>query len=59
MTDGNGEECLSQWESQGRSLGRRAVVVEARKVPDRVIAIVQPVEATKRKRENSQSVLWE
>ena len=24
------------WESQGKSLGRRAVVVEARKVPDRV-----------------------
>ena len=59
MTDGNGEECLSQWESQGRSLGRRAVVVEARKVPDRVIAIVQPVEAMKKKREDSKSVLWE
>lgn len=60
MTDGNGEECLSQWESQGRPLGRRAVVVEARKVPDRVIAIVQPVEAaTKKKREDSKSVLWE
>lgn len=59
MTDGNGEECLSQWESQGRSLGRRAVVVEARKVPDRVIAIVQPVEALKMKNEDSKSVLWE
>lgn len=59
MTDGNGEECLSHWESQGRSLGRRAVVVEARKVPDRVIAIVQPVEAAKKKREDSKSVLWE
>jgi hypothetical protein len=59
MTDGNGEECLSQWESQGRSLGRRTVVVEARKVPDRVIAIVQPVEAMKKKREDSKSVLWE
>lgn len=43
MTDGDGQECLSQWESQGRCLERRAVVVEARKVPDRVIAIVQPV----------------
>jgi hypothetical protein len=41
----DGEECLSHWASQGRSLGRRAVVVEARKVPDRVIAIVQPVES--------------
>jgi len=43
QSSGDGEECLSHWESQGRSLGRRAVVVEARKVPDRVIAIVQPV----------------
>lgn len=59
MTDGDGEECLSQWESQGKSLGRRAVVVEARKVPDRVIAILQPVEAAKKKREDSNSVLWE
>lgn len=57
VTDGNGEECLSQWESQGRSLGRCAVVVEARKVPGRVIAIVQPVEAMKKKREDSKSVL--
>jgi hypothetical protein len=40
---GDDEECLSHWASQGRSLGRRAVVVEARKVPDRVIAIVQPI----------------
>jgi hypothetical protein len=45
MTDGDGEECLSHWESQGRSLGRCAVVVEARKVSDRVIAIVQPLDA--------------
>lgn len=59
QSSGDGEECLSQWESQGRSLGRRAVVVEARKVPDRVIAIVQPVEAMKKKREDSKSVLWE
>ena len=59
MTDGDGEECFSHWESQGKPLGRRAVVVEARKVPDRVIAIVQPVEAIKKKREDSKSVLWE
>ena len=59
QSSGDGEECLSHWESQGRSLGRRAVVVEARKVPDRVIAIVQPVEALKKKREDSKSVLWE
>lgn len=43
LTDGDGQEDLSQWESQGRSLERCAVVVEARKVPERVIAIVQPV----------------
>jgi len=58
MTDGNGEECLSQWESQGRSLGRRAVVVEARKVPDRVIAIVQPVEAARAKAKSQITGLW-
>ncbi len=58
QADGDGHECLSHWESQGRSLGRRAVVVEARKVPDRVIAIVQPAEA-KKKRDDSKSMLWE
>ena len=58
MTDGSGEECLSQWESQGRSLGRCAVVVEARKVPDRVIAIVQPVEAVMAKTMSQMNGLW-
>ena len=43
--DGDGQEDLSQWESQGKPLEGRAVVVEGRKVADRVIAIVQPVEA--------------
>ena len=43
LTDGDGQEDLSQWESQGRCLESCAVFVEARKVPDRVIAIVQPV----------------
>jgi hypothetical protein len=47
QTDGEDNENLSQWESQGRPLEGRAVVVEARKVPDRVIAIVQPVEAVR------------
>jgi hypothetical protein len=42
LTDGSADENLSQWESQGRSLPSRRVFVEARKVPDRVIAIVQP-----------------
>jgi len=58
MTDGDGEECLSHWESQGRPLGRRAVVVEARKVPDRVIAIVQPVEAVRAKAKSQMNGLW-
>ena len=49
LTDGDGEESLSQWESQGKRLESRAVVVQARKVPDRVIAIVQPVEPVRRK----------
>ncbi|MCZ7647989.1 MAG: hypothetical protein M5U26_22480 [Planctomycetota bacterium] len=43
LTDGDGTENLNQWESRGRNLADCAVVVEARKVPDRVIAIVQPV----------------
>lgn len=51
LTDGEGLEDLSQWESKGRSLECCTVVVEARKVPDRVIAIVQPVEAKKTKRD--------
>ena len=43
MSDGDGKEDLSQWESQGKPLVGRAVFVEGRKVTDRVIAIVQPV----------------
>lgn len=44
MTDGDATEDLSQWESQGRRLESRRVAVQARKVPDRVIAVVQPIE---------------
>ena len=44
QTAGDGQEDLNQWESKGKRLEGRAVVVEARKVADRVIAIVQPVE---------------
>jgi hypothetical protein len=43
-SDGACNEDLCWWESQGKKQPRRAVVVEARKVADRVIAIVQPVE---------------
>lgn len=58
MTDGDGQECLSQWESQGKSLPKRAVVVEGRKVGDRVIAIVQPVEERKRKHRQDRTELF-
>jgi hypothetical protein len=51
LTDDDDNEDLSQWESRGKTLERRAVIVEGRKVADRVIAIVQPVEAVKKKRE--------
>jgi hypothetical protein len=47
QTDGDGNEDLSQWESKGKSLEGRAVVVEGRKVADRVIAIVQPADVAK------------
>lgn len=59
MTSGDGRECLSQWESQGKSLPKRAVVVEGRKVGDRVIAIVQPVEEKRRKRQTIDQPLFE
>lgn len=39
------EENLIDWESSdGKTLEDRAVLVEARKVSDRVVALVQPVE---------------
>jgi hypothetical protein len=55
QTDDDGQEDLDQWESQGKPLEGRAVVVEGRKVSDRVIAIVQPVEAVRGKRGRIQS----
>jgi hypothetical protein len=51
MTDGDGQECMSQWESQGKALPKRAVVVEGWKVADRVFAIVQPVEKKRTKKQ--------
>jgi hypothetical protein len=42
-------EDLSWWESQGKRQDGRAVVVEARRMFDRVIAIVQPVESVRQK----------
>lgn len=58
MTDGDGEECLSKWESQGKSLPKRGVVVEGRKVGDRVIAIVQPVGAKRGSKQQSRAALF-
>jgi len=49
QASGEGQEDLSQWESKGKPLERRAVVVEGRKVADRVFAIVQPVEEKRKK----------
>lgn len=43
-TEGVCKEDLCWWESQGKKQPRRAVAVEARRVADRVIALVQPVE---------------
>jgi hypothetical protein len=43
-SDGLCREDMCWWESQGKKLEGRAVAVEARRVADRVIAIVQPVE---------------
>ena len=49
LTNGDGNEDLSQWESQGKTLKRRAMPVKGRKVADRVIAIGQPVEQRRRR----------
>ncbi|HEY7328019.1 MAG TPA: hypothetical protein VH592_10280 [Gemmataceae bacterium] len=51
--DGSGREDLSWWESQARKLERRAIAVEARRVADRVIAIVQPVEPVRQQRKET------
>jgi hypothetical protein len=59
LTDADGREDLSQWESQGKPLECRAVIVEARKVPDRVIAIVQPVEERREKKRHESKSLWD
>ena len=48
--DAANRENLSIWsDSKGKRLEERAVAVEARKVADRVIAIVQPVEPVRPK----------
>lgn len=43
LTDGQAIEDLNLWESQGKTLSSCKVVVEARKVPDKVMAVIQPV----------------
>ena len=48
--DAASREDLGIWsDSKGKRLEGRAVAVEARKVADRVIAIVQPVEPARKK----------
>jgi hypothetical protein len=49
LTDDDGKEDMSQWETKGKTLERRAVAVEGRKVADRVIAIVQPIGKRRKK----------
>jgi hypothetical protein len=58
QASGDGQEDLSQWESKGKGLDGRAVVVEGRKVADRVIAIVQPVEEKRAKKQQGQAALF-
>jgi hypothetical protein len=58
QTSSEASEDLSQWESQGKTLERRAVAIEGRKVADRVIAIVQPVEEKRAKKQQGQAALF-
>ncbi len=58
QTDGEAKEDLGQWESKGKSLERRAVAVECRKVADRVIAIVQPMEERQMKQQRGQVAMF-
>ena len=55
---GGRREDLCWWESQGKKLEGRAVAVEARRVADRVIAIVQPVEERRDTRQQSRETLF-
>jgi hypothetical protein len=56
--DEQNQEDLSQWESKGKSLDRRVVIVECRKIADRVIAIVQPVEEKRRQERERRKPLF-
>lgn len=58
QTEGGDQEDLSQWESQGKSLEGRAVAVEGRKIADRVIAIIQPVEVRRAKNRRGREALF-
>lgn len=58
QASGNGNEDLSQWETQGRTLEKRAIAIEGRKVADRVIAIVQPLEEKRTKRQQGRAALF-
>jgi hypothetical protein len=58
QTNGESKEDMRLWESKGKSLEGRAVAVEGRKVTDRVIAIVQPVETAKGKRRHESNSMF-
>jgi hypothetical protein len=51
-------ENLNRWESKGKSLEARVVSVEGRKITDRVIAIMQPVEDKKRRKQQHRVELF-
>jgi len=51
-------EDLNQWESKGKSLEARAVMVEGRKVADRVFAIMQPVEMKRARKQSTLTPLF-
>jgi hypothetical protein len=54
--DATSREDLAMWsDSKGKRLAGRAVTVEARKVADRVLAIVQPVEPVRPKRQRTKA----
>ena len=59
QANSDANEDMSQWESKGKPLEGRAVVVEGRKVADRVIAIVQPMEAVRGKKREERGALFE
>jgi hypothetical protein len=58
QSSGEASEDLGQWESKGKTLEARAVVVEGRRITDRVLAIVQPVEARRTTKQQGRAALF-